>query len=177
MAACKSAPVSAAAAGQSAGLMPLAAPTGNGKRFGTRDTRDCALTVDHPTPAQLQQIFTCEMENVVVSASFGDSIDLVSNVALQFSKPRPFNMNTDSFQHVDVTQPVFDARGSYVHWQCWTWTADPNPRLPQPGNNCYKHVAPRASGIAYRDTFGNWHVPMIGEITDTMHYYPPPTEF
>jgi hypothetical protein len=149
---------------------------GNGKRFGTRDTRNCTLTADNPTAAQLQQIFICASENLVPSSSFGDHLDLVSNVNLQVSKARPYNHATDAYRGIDVTQRVYDVRGSYIHWQCFTWTADPNPMLPQPGKNCYKFPAPTASGIAWRDTFGNWHVTLCCEGGNTLPpYFPPPT--
>ena len=178
MGACRSDSASAAATTSSAqsGGLTQQPPSGNGKRFGTRDTRDCSLAADHPTPAQIQQAFICGEENVVPSSSFGDRIDLVSEVNLQVSKGRPYNMATDAFKGIDVTQRVYDVRGFYIHWQCRTWTADPNPMLPQPGRNCYKFPAPAAIGIAFRDTFGNWHVPVVGEGGDTIHYFPPPTE-
>jgi len=150
---------------------------GIGAKFNTRDPRNCELTVDSPSPAQLQQIFICETEVFTPSSSFGDRLSLVSNVGLQFSKPRRYNAATDSASRgVDPSQPVYDARGSYIWWVCFVPQPGAPATFPQPGRNCFKYVSPGQAGIAYRDTFGEWHVKICCPPANDGRYYAPPTD-
>ena len=150
---------------------------GIGAKFNTRDPRDCNLTVDSPSPAQLQQIFICETEVFTPSSSFGDRLSLVSNVSLQFGKARPYNAAMDSARSgIDQTQPVYDARGSYIWWVCFVPQPGAPSTFPQPGRNCFKYVSPGVAGIAFRDTFGEWHVNLCCSPANDGRYYPPPTD-
>ena len=163
----------ASTAAQTGGATP-----GNGAAFGTRNTRDCALNAASPTGAQLQQAFICEAEVYTPPGSSGAKLDLVSNVALQFSKARPYNPNTDAYEAIDVTQPVFDARGNYVGWTCFVPQTPAYGNAPVPGKNCWKSIGTGVHGIAFRDTFGTWHVKVCCTVSadgSNIVYYPPPT--
>lgn len=153
------------------------AQAGIGAKFGTRDPRDCTLTQDSPSAAQLQQIFICEMEVFTPSSSFGDRLSLVSNVTTQFGRPRAYNATTDSnHTGIDPSQPVYDARGSYIWFECFVPQPGAPSTFPQPGRNCFRHVSPGTAGIAFRDTFGEWHVKLCCSPSPDAHYYAPPTE-
>ncbi len=107
------------------------------------------------------------------------SLDLVSNVALQFSKARPFNAHTDSYQSIDVTQRVFDVRGDYVGWTCFVPVPSSLGNAPVAGKNCWKSIGKGVHGIAFRDTFGTWHVKVCCTVSadgSNIVYYPPPTD-
>jgi hypothetical protein len=163
----------ASTAAQTAGTTP-----GNGAAFGTRNTRDCSLNAASPTGAQLQQAFICEAEVYTSPGSSGASLSLVSNVALQFSKGRPYNANTDAYEAIDVTQPVFDARGNYTSWTCFVPSTPAYANSPVPGKNCWKYLGTGVHGIAFRDTFGTWHVKVCCTVSadgSNIVYYPPPT--
>jgi hypothetical protein len=155
------------------------AKSGNGAAFGTRNTRDCSLNTASPTGAQLQQAFICETEVYTPPGSSRASLYLVSDVALQFSKGRPYNANTDAFQAIDVTQPVYDARGNYVAWNCFIPQAATQGNAPVAGKNCWKYLGTGVHGIAFRDTFGTWHVNLCCTVSadgSNIVYYPPPTD-
>jgi hypothetical protein len=155
-----------------------AAAAGNGAAFGTRNTRDCAVTAASPTPAQFQQAFICETEVYTPPGSSGATIALVSNVNLEFSKGRPYNANTDAYGGIDVTQPVHDARGSYIGWNCYIPSSPAYGNTAIPGKNCMKSLGTHVQGIAFRDTFGNWHVKVCCTVSadgSNVVYYPPPT--
>lgn len=152
--------------------------SGNGGAFGTRNTRDCSVNVASPTAAQLQQVFICETEVYTPPGSSGAKLELVSNVAMQFSKARPYNPHTDAYESIDVSQPVFDTRGDYVGWTCFVPVKSAYGNAPLPGKNCWKSIGKGVHGIAFRDTFGNWHVKVCCTVSadgSNIVYYPPPT--
>ncbi len=162
----------------SAGAQTGGNAPGNGAAFGTRNTRDCSLTAASPTGAQLQQVFICETEVYTPPGSSQAKLELVSNVAMQFSKGRPYNPNSDAFSSIDVTQPVFDARGDYVSWTCFVPAKTAYGNAPVAGKNCWKSIGKGVHGIAFRDTFGNWHVKVCCTVSadgSNIVYYPPPT--
>ena len=151
---------------------------GNGAAFGTRNTRTCSVTPASPTSAQLQQAFICEEEIYTPPGSSQSSLALVSNVAMQFSKARPYNSRTDAYSGIDVTQPVFDARGNYVAWTCFVPSHATSGNVPVAGKNCWKYIGTGVHGIAFRDTFGAWHVKVCCTVSadgSNIVYYPPPT--
>jgi hypothetical protein len=96
---------------------------GNGAAFGTRNTRDCGTNKDAPSSAELQQVFICEYEFYTPAGTSGAKINLVSNVAMQFSKGRPYNANTDAYSSIDVTQPVqaMAASQAMPRHKRWRW--------------------------------------------------------
>ena len=163
------------------GLVPVCGSqqaTGNGALFGTRNTRDCGVNTDSPTAAQLQQAFICESEIYTPAGSSGAKLELVSSVNLQFSRSRPYNSNSDTYSGIDVRQPVYDVKGSYVGWTCFEPSSNPYGNAPRAGKNCWKSLGNGVSGIAFRDTFGLWHVKVCCAVSadgSNTVYYPPPT--
>jgi hypothetical protein len=115
------------------------------------------------------------MEYVTKSSSFGDSVSLVSAVNLQFSKARPYNAGTDSsWSGIDVSQKLYDVRGSFTNWTCFL-PGDPNiATFPHKGKNCFKAVGVAGmQGACYRDTFGDWHCKVCCTPTTTKYEAPP----
>ncbi len=91
------------------------------------------------------------------SSSFGDSISLVGNINLQFSKSRPFNPSTDAWSGNDVTQRLYDVRGGYTWSTCFLPGNPAAPNVPHLGQNCFRAVGEGTKGACFRDTFGDWH--------------------
>jgi hypothetical protein len=148
----------------SAGAMGAFAQKGSGTKFGARDARTCPSRKEpvkgSPSAAQLKQYVICDLESAQTAGASGAYLYLVANVNVEVGKGRPFNILTDSYADVDPAQTVYPIRGTYMQWQC------SEPRKPIPGvtnapvagKNCFKYETPStASGISYKDTFGDWH--------------------
>ncbi len=154
------------------------AQTGNGAQFGTRNTRDCNVDVANPTPAQLTQAFICESEVYTPAGSSGAGLTLVSDVHLQVAPPRRYNPNTDAYEAINTSQPVYDVRGNYISWGCMVPVTSGTGNAPRPGKNCFKYIGTGVHGIAFRDTFRTWHVKLCCVVSadgSNVIYYPPPT--
>jgi len=154
------------------------AQTGNGAQFGTRNTRDCNITVARPTPDQLTQAFICESEVYTPAGSSGAGLTLVSDVHLQVAPPRRFMYNTDAYEAINTSEPVYDVRGNYIYWSCMVPVTYGTGNAPRPGKNCFKYIGTGTHGIAFRDTFGTWHVKLCCHVSadgSNVVYYPPPT--
>jgi hypothetical protein len=157
--------------------MPVFSQAGAGAKFGARDPRTCASMKTPargaPTGDQLKQIFICESENVSSSIASGELLHLVTDVNIEVAKGRPFQMRTDAWPDIDPSQLVYPIRGSYVMWQCVALGRINGER----GKNCTKADQPHASGVCYKDTFGDWHCKfMDGNAGNPgMQRYPPPT--
>ena len=53
---------------------------------------------------------------------------------------------------VDASQPVYPIRGSYQQYQC----NNPKTSVYKAGQNCSLSNIPKASGVCYKTTFGDW---------------------
>jgi hypothetical protein len=146
--------------------------TGVEAKYGTRPLRTCASrkepTRGAPSAQQATQYFACEAEH----ESGADLLYLVSDVKVEVAPGRPFNILTDSFDAIDVRQPVYDIRGSFTAYQC-----SKIGMMYKKGQNCNSGQQPQAKGICYKDTFGEWHCKMLdrnAEFTKTNGPPPPP---
>jgi hypothetical protein len=161
------------------------AQKGSGASFGARDARTCPSRKEPrngaPSAAQLKQYVICDSEHFQAAGASGALLYLVGNVSIEAGKGRPFNILTDSWPDVDPSQTVYPIRGTYMQWQC------SEPRKPIPGvtnapvagKNCFKYETPSpASGIAYKDTFGDWHTKICCVVSSSgsrVEYVPPPS--
>jgi hypothetical protein len=163
-----------------AGSPLVHAQQGVGKQYGSRDPQTCSMkkapAAGAPTADQAKTYVTCYAEHI----SFGN-LFLVSDVMVQVGKGRPFNKTTDSMAGIDPAQPVFDIRGSFTGYQC-----EPLGKMvgttmygPAAGKNCTAHDEPKAEGICYKDTFGDWHCLMsdataVADFRSARHGVAPP---
>jgi hypothetical protein len=162
------------------------AQKGAGAKFGARDPRTCASMKEPqkgtPNGDQMKQILICQEEGVA-RASGGEILHLVTNVTMQVGKPRPFSMATDAWPDSDPSLPVYPVQGGYTAWSCGVM----GYMAYQKGHNCWKTEQPHASGICYRNAFGDWvckfmdingktsnACPGTGGATECL--LPPPTE-
>ena len=120
-----------------------------GKRYGSREPHTCSNR-EEPVrgpinSAQAVQYAVCDFEKT--EGYFAE------NVKLQVSKPHPLNGAGVVDPKMDLTQPVYDLRGTFDGYSC----VPLGDILGQPGNNCKHYFAANATGVCYKDTFGEWN--------------------
>ena len=147
------------------------AQKGVGAKYGSRDPRTCAdktlPKTGAPSAAQAAQYVICGHEHVV------DVLYLDEDVKAQVGAGRPYNMKEDyNVSGINVRLPVYPIRGSLKQYSC-------SPIRPDRSNlnrNCTIYTAPNATGLCYKDTFGDWHCSLndarTGDFTD--RDVPPP---
>jgi hypothetical protein len=132
-----------------------------GAKYGTREPMTCAnRTVPAhgaPSPEQARQYFLCEQE--------GDGIvflSLVTNARVQVApashRPDP---RASYATAPDLNQPAWDIRGSFTEYRCQTPpkviasydTVSDFART----HNCTATDMPNATGLCYKNNFGDWH--------------------
>jgi hypothetical protein len=91
------------------------------------------------------QYAVCEIEK--------DEGYFAENVKLEVSKPHLISAAGVVSPDTDLTQPVYDIRGTFDAYSC----APMGDVLYQPGKNCKHYFAANATGLCYKNTFGDWH--------------------
>ena len=137
---------------------PVQALTGVGAEYGARNPRTCVdKTIPQkgaPTAAQVVQQFICQTEGIHTGAASGTQIlHLVDNVRVQVAPPRPFRPNVDLIDDIRPGEPIYQIRGSYTKYNCDVIRAD----QANAGKNCQVYVHQNATGLCYRNTFGDWY--------------------
>lgn len=127
---------------------------GEGAEFSTRDPVACPATPSPgsgpPSSGEATQAVQCGIEHVVTSF-----ITLATDVRVVIApKGRPFSYETDRFDGVDPTQPVYDVVGSYTEHRCDRPTRIDNSIAA--GRNCQSGARPTAKGTCFRTTFSLW---------------------
>ncbi|HEV2562657.1 MAG TPA: hypothetical protein VGT78_11005 [Rhizomicrobium sp.] len=140
-----------------------------GAAFGTHEPRTCPSRkiAGVPNANQARALFVCDSE-----AYAGGYVYLVSDVAVQIGKSRPYNAWSDSgHSDIDVSLPVYPIQGHFTSWQCGQRSA----MLGQdPNRNCIRTDATEATGSCYKSTFDEWHCGMIGRRSAMMPGYQAP---
>jgi hypothetical protein len=140
-----------------------------GTPFGARDPVVCASrkapAKGAPTAAQANAYFRCDNELV------NGFLYLVTEIKLEVApSARAFNILTDTTGIIDPKQPIYNIRGSYAAYSCWN-LASANPGQFPPGKSCSRSDVSNATGMCYKDTFGDWHCVMNGQ-----HSWPAPNQ-
>jgi len=169
-------------------LLPAGAQHSGDPEFAAPAPRTCAAhnlpKTGGLTAAQAREYFICGNEKYIRTFSQRAAY-LLSNVNIEVGKGRPFNILTDSYQDIDPSQTVYPIRGSFIAWHCYAPKPDVGPDnfpVPTQGRNCTKSEAKAATGISYKDSFGDWHTMLCCEghaISETkwmISYFPPPPE-
>jgi hypothetical protein len=132
------------------------APQGEsiGARYGTREPRTCQPRKGEINATDAKDLFICDAEH-----EFGGNLYLVSDVNLLVSNPRPFNPNDDASKvGIDASQPVYDIRASFNHYQC---SQIPSAFVDYPGTrNCNEDKMSNAAGGCYKTQAGEWRCTM-----------------
>src|ERR1022692_1818980 len=100
-----------------------------GTPFGARDPHICKSRKDPakggPAADQAKAYFLCDNE-LLVPGRFGGSgsyLYLVTELKIDVApNARPFNIDTDANNtgDIDPRQPVYNIKGTYAHYQCFT---------------------------------------------------------
>lgn len=131
--------------------------SGIGAKYRSRDPMECA---DYKEPAdgfpsyeQAREYFICQNENV-----FANKLYLVSDVQFEMGKMRPYDRENDAMNvpNIDVSVPVIPIQGSYKTYQIW----EPSEYMQDIGKNCNIDLIQNATGLIYKNSFGEWHVNM-----------------
>lgn len=126
--------------------------TSIGKRYGSREPHTCANRKEPVhgslTSAQAAQYAVCAFEK--------NEGDFAENVKLQLSKSHMINAAGVVDPKTDLSQPVYDIRGTFDAYSC----VPLGDVLGQPGKNCKHYFAANATGLCYKDTFGEWNCVM-----------------
>jgi hypothetical protein len=140
-----------------------------GAPFGTREPRVCPprKIVGVPNADQARALFICDHEQYV-----GGYVYLVSDVAVQIGKSRPFDSWYDKgHSDIDVAAKVYPIKGNFSVFQCSRRDA----MLGQdPSRNCMRTDFVDSTGTCYLSTFAEWHCDMGGGRTTTVGAYQGP---
>ena len=127
--------------------------------YGTREPLTCASTKEPakgaPSAEQAARYFRCGPTGEGVRIR---SLYLMEDVKVEVGKARPFRGGGMSggvdinMPDVDPSQPVYPIRGSFQQYQC----NNPKTSISPEGKNCDQSNIPKASGVCYRTTFGDW---------------------
>ena len=133
-------------------------PAGVGAKYATRDPQECSSTTEPAkgvlSPALAVKYFACNSEHEA-----GGYLYLVENVKIDIGKGTPF-LELDKGDRPSDADPkglVHPIRGSLLKYQCGaisTYTRNE-------GKNCTVYEGPKATGICYRTSFGDWTCNMM----------------
>jgi hypothetical protein len=148
---------------------------GVGVRYGSRNPRTCptgALSGGNaPTPAQASMSLVCGMEGITTNSE----LILISEVTVQIGGGRSYNQsNLTNATDADVNAQVYPIRGSFKRYDC----APLPPRGIYPaGQQCSMYPNNNATGVCYKNTFGEWHCTMgaMDSVANAKNKVPPPT--
>ena len=148
--------------------------TGVGAKYGSRDPYKCpsAKTPEKgaPTAAQVRAYIIGQRE--YETGTGNDAVlYLTDNVTAEIGKGRPFEKG-DGSDDIDTAELVYPIRGTITIYTCY-----PINIAHPAGKNCKKVEFPKAEGLCYKTTFGDWKCSLM----DVQHrkvyggYFPPPT--
>ena len=154
-----------------AAITGASAGQGVGKTFFTRDPLTCSSKKEPAngsiTPALAKRYLACSAEGVQSGYLY-----LLEDVSLDVGKGTPFReLGRDSRpSDGDPDGKVYPIRGSLKRYQC----REPSKIMDDAGKNCTIYEEPKATGICYRTTFGDWSCNMGDLNTSKLYRQPPP---
>jgi hypothetical protein len=151
-------------------------PHGNtvGAKYGTRDPRTCSSrnlpARGAPSAAQATQYVICALEQ----GNGSSAMSLVTNVKVQVAPvPHPANPNLTPSDS-DPREPYWDIRGSFTSYICYPLDSLIGSPDFARTHNCDTSDSPSATGICYKNTFGDWYCIMAGgAINEKTHVLAP----
>jgi hypothetical protein len=139
------------------GLAAAFAQPGIGAKYGSRDPQTCDSTKEPtkgaPSVDQIRKYLPCHMEG-----TFNGGLYLIDDVNVQIGKGIPY-ATFDILARpgdADPASVIYPIRGSFKKYQCFQAKDYPA------GQNCTVYAEPKASGICWRTTFGDWTCNMSG---------------
>ena len=89
--------------------------------------------------------------------------------------PRQFNRKSDTCTDIDQAKPLYPIRGSKTTYGCNSFVATKS--FNNVGANCTRNVQPKADGVCYQTTFGEWSCAMtdFSHNADIEYHMAPPS--
>jgi hypothetical protein len=97
---------------------------------------------------------------------------LTEDVKVEIAKSRPFQPHSDILPDGDTTLPVYPIRGTLRRYTC----NQESGYLKNIGKNCLVWLEPKASGVCYKTTFGDWKCSMSDSSPIKSYNQPPPAQ-
>lgn len=139
------------------------AQSGSGAKYGTRDPQTCSSMKEPakgaPSSALAAKYVTCQFEKEVN----GNSIYLLTDVKVEVGGGIPYQQlpNIHRPGGADPNTMVYSIRGSFKKYMCAV--VHPSGVLANAGKSCRIYDVPKATGICYRDNFGEWSCSLNGD--------------
>lgn len=147
---------------------------GVGARYGSHNPRTCPAGSisggSAPTVTQATMSIVCNQEG----PSIDQTLILVSEVTVQIGQGRSYaQSNLYDATDADVNAQVYPIRGSLKRYIC---SPLPPFGIFPAGQQCSMFPAAVATGVCYKNTFGDWHCSMAGGLgSQGLSKQPPPT--
>jgi hypothetical protein len=155
----------------------LSAQTGVGAKYGARDPYACKSLKEPssgaPSGQRLVDLVRCGSAGERV---YDNQLYLLESVTVEIGKGRPYQP-TDLSHKLDPSKPVYPIRGSYEKYQCDALNPKIRMKGRNPGDNCSMYPNPKATGICYSTTFGEWDCVMSDKqigVAAATHYVAAP---
>ena len=129
------------------------AQQGAGKPYDARDPRTCA---DMKAPAKGAMTVALATKYLICASEGvqGDYLYLIEDVQVQVGGGVPYNpRDLINVSDIDVKALVFPLRASFTQYQCGAVSDASENR----GHNCTVYKSPKATGVCYKTTFGDWN--------------------
>ena len=134
---------------------------GPGAPYGTRDPLTCApIKTSTLDSGSAKKLFQCGAEVID-----GFYIHLVTNLDMEMGAARQYNPSSDTYSGIDPRSVVYPIRGSFTLYQC-SKVFNIDASHTNVGKNCAAYPKPKAEGMCYRTTFGDWNCKMFDRVTD-----------
>ncbi len=155
------------AGGAGAATNILVRQIGVGSRFASRDPYSCTSRKEPASgdisAAMARQYFICDNEFTERSTMdmSKQELHLVTGVTVEVGAPRPFELLQDATPRnndagIDPHFPVYPIRGGFTNWSC----EETSTYGYSAGHNCDQMPMPKATGICFKSSFGEWHCNM-----------------
>jgi hypothetical protein len=106
-----------------------------------------------PSREQARRYFLCDSE-----MELSGSLWLNEDVEIEIGRERPYNPGADRYRDdIDPAEPVYPIRGSYTVYSCKAIFYGESETAR---GNCQVMPTPNATGVCYKDSFGDWHCRM-----------------
>ena len=125
------------------------------ERYGSREPRNTITDFKAPTKGPITPELAKKYfinQNEVIS---GGDLHLYENVTIEVGGRVPYTPNLGAFEAIDVNVGLYPIRGSYVHYSCRDLLTE---YVGPAGLNARRYNHPKATGYAYKNTFGDWRV-------------------
>lgn len=155
----------AAAAGN-----PAMAAEGSGEPWGARDPAPCVPLKQPAGPdiAQAIDLIRCQEEIIINS-----DLWLLENFQIEMGAGIPLDAaGAYEMPNAVLMSTVYPLRGSFTRYRCIK--RSDVMRDVDPDRNCDETIIPKATGVCWWTSFGEWQCLLRGAVTETREHVAPP---